>query len=209
LVEHGDLFQRWHSKIGIPKVFPEQICKIIIWKLLDALKYLHGLGIVHRDLKPESILCTHATDDTQIVISHFGLSKFAAPHAEMTIPCGTLAYVAPEVLGLQKYDRKVDLWSLGCIMHLLLRGVLPFDGKSKTEVVEKTLTKELQLDDHPHWEKITDSAKDLLSKLLIKDPKHRIDVEEAMTHSWFDDIETEACQMHTNLNVSSFLYGKT
>ncbi|ETO20606.1 protein kinase-PH domain-containing protein [Reticulomyxa filosa] len=215
LVEHGDLFKRWHSKTGNPKVFPEQVTKIIIWKLLDALQYLHGLGIVHRDLKPENILCTHATDDTQIVISDFGLSKFAAPHAEMTMPCGTLAYVAPEVLGMQRYDRKVDLWSLGCIMHLLLRGLLPFDGKKKTEVVEKTLTKELCLTNHPQWEKfqiwyvcVCIYAKDLLTKLLIKDPKHRIDVEEAMAHSWFADIETQAFQIHTNLNVSSFLHIK-
>ncbi|ETO27472.1 hypothetical protein RFI_09662, partial [Reticulomyxa filosa] len=56
LVEHGDLFKRWHSKTTTPKVFQEQVVKIIIWKLLDALEYLHGLGIVHRDLKPENVL---------------------------------------------------------------------------------------------------------------------------------------------------------
>ncbi|ETO16288.1 protein kinase-PH domain-containing protein, partial [Reticulomyxa filosa] len=66
LVEHGDLFKRWSERPGKPKVFSEQVTKIIIWKLLDALQYLHSFGIIHRDLKPENILCTHPVDDTQL-----------------------------------------------------------------------------------------------------------------------------------------------
>ena len=156
--------------------------------MLDATQYLHSLGIVHRDLKPENILCLDENDDTKIVISDFGLSKFAAPHTEMTMPCGTLAYVAPEVLSMKGYGRKVDLWSLGCIMHLLLRGVLPFDGHTKDEVVEKTLNKKLDLS-HPKWDRVTEIAKDLIRKLLVKEPNDRISLQDALKHKWFDKLK--------------------
>ncbi|ETO29982.1 hypothetical protein RFI_07139 [Reticulomyxa filosa] len=122
----------------------------------------------------------------------------------MTIRGGTVAYVPPEVWKEQPSGREVDVWSLGCIMHLLLRGVLPFDGKTPLEVKQRTLNKQLDLTTHPQWE----NAKDLLTKMLIKDPKHRIDVHEAMAHPWFADIEKDALQVHTNLQVSSFLNSK-
>jgi len=190
LVPFGDFFERWQKR----KRFKENIAKIIIWKLFDATHYLHSLGIVHRDLKPENMLCLSETDDTQIVISDFGLSKFAAPHTEMTMPCGTLAYVAPEVLLLKKqikgYDKKVDLWSIGCIMHLLLRGILPFDANDKSVIIEKTLNKKLVINrNDKNWKHITDDAIDLLYKLLKKNPHERIDLNTALSHKWFNDLE--------------------
>merc|ERR1712087_987221 len=196
LAPYGDFFARWKRR----KTFSEDVAAKIIWKLLDAVQYLHALGIVHRDLKPENILCLDEEDDTAIVISDFGLSKFAAPHTEMTMPCGTLAYVAPEVLAMKGYGRKVDLWSLGCIMHLLLRGVLPFDGHSKDEVVEKTLNKKLNLS-HKKWDRVSGDAKDLIAKLLIKDPVKRISLENALKHRWFDRIK-EKKQIHDTINAN-------
>ena len=188
LVEYGDFFGRWQSK----KNFKEDTIRIIVWKMLDALHYLHNLGIVHRDLKPENILCTDEFDDTQLLISDFGLSKFAAPNTEMNMSCGTLAYVAPEVLKQKGYSWKVDLWSLGCIMHLLIRNVLPFDGRTKEQVIERTLNKKLDLVTKPIWKEISAEAKDLLSKLLEKDPKERIDLQSAMDHAWFDAIRHDS-----------------
>eukprot|EP00485_Elphidium_margaritaceum_P004278 CAMPEP_0202696214 /NCGR_PEP_ID=MMETSP1385-20130828/9518_1 /ASSEMBLY_ACC=CAM_ASM_000861 /TAXON_ID=933848 /ORGANISM="Elphidium margaritaceum" /LENGTH=913 /DNA_ID=CAMNT_0049352331 /DNA_START=76 /DNA_END=2817 /DNA_ORIENTATION=- len=186
LAPFGDFFNRWKKR----KLFDEDVARVILWKLLDATQYLHSLGIVHRDLKPENILCLDETDDTKIVISDFGLSKFAAPHTEMTMPCGTLAYVAPEVLSMKGYGRKVDLWSLGCIMHLLLRGVLPFDGHTKDEVVEKTLNKQLNLT-HAKFARVSVEAKDLIAKLLIKDPNNRISLQQSLKHPWFDPLKSQ------------------
>merc|ERR1719229_69034 len=97
-------------------------------------------------------------------------------------------------------DEVVDLWSLGCIMHLLLRGVLPFDGHTKDEVVEKTLNKKLNLT-HKKWDRVSGDAKDLISKLLIKDPAHRISLEDALKHQWFDRIK-EKKQIHDKINAN-------
>jgi len=198
LAPFGDFFARWKRR----KTFSEDVASKIIWKLLDAVQYLHALGIVHRDLKPENILCLDAEDDTAIVISDFGLSKFAAPHTEMTMPCGTLAYVAPEVLAMKGYGRKVDLWSLGCIMHLLLRGVLPFDGRTKEEVVEKTLNKKLDLT-HAKWTAlgVSDAAKDLIRQLLIKEPRQRIELEDALKHEWFNALKSTDDYAHNDLAI--------
>jgi len=193
LAPYGDFFARWRKR----RHFSEDTASKIIWKLLDATQYLHALGIVHRDLKPENILCLDEHDDTKIVISDFGLSKFAAPHTEMTMPCGTLAYVAPEVLSMKGYGRKVDLWSLGCIMHLLLRGVLPFDGHTKEDVVEKTLNKALNLNS-AKFEHVSAAAKDLIAKLLKKDPAERIELADALKHRWFDKIRSEIADAHSN-----------
>merc|ERR1712176_444199 len=91
LAPFGNFFNRWRQRKNERKdednkpiypIFEEDVASVIIWKLLDALKYLHSLGIVHRDLKPENILCLSETDDTEIVISDFGLSKFAMPEAQ-------------------------------------------------------------------------------------------------------------------------------
>jgi len=72
-------------------------------------------------------------------VADFGLSKFTAPEESMNLPCGTLAYVAPEVLQMSGYGREVDLWSVGVIMYVLLRGRLPFDAKRKEDIIEKVI----------------------------------------------------------------------
>jgi len=199
LAPFGNFFSRWKQRKNermdvegnrIYPIFEECVAKQIVWKLLDAIKYLHSLGIVHRDLKPENILCLDEKDDTKIVISDFGLSKFATPEAQMTAPCGTLCYVAPEVLDKKGYGSGVDLWSLGCIMHLLLRGTLPFDAEKETDICNKTRNKILSFDGCK-WDTVSADAKDLIRRLLIKDPNKRIKLEDAREHSWFDGIRNQ------------------
>jgi len=170
------------------KRIKEPLSKRIIWNLLDALKYLHALGIVHRDLKPENILMLDPEKDpSHIIIADFGLSKFAMPHERLQMAVGTISYVSPEVLQKGGYDKKCDLWSTGVIMYAILRGKLPFDAARKQEIIRKTLLKPAKLEDK-YWQQISNSAKNLISKLLKKNPDNRIDLEAAMAHEWFDDI---------------------
>jgi len=183
-LSNGDLFSYLKSK----KRIEEPMSKRIIWNLLDALKYIHALGIVHRDLKPENILMKDPeTDPTHIIIADFGLSKFAMPHERLQMAVGTIAYVAPEVLQKGGYDKKCDLWSVGCIMYVILRGKLPFDAARKQDIIRKTLLRPAKLDDEK-WKIISNPAKNLISKLLKKNPDNRIDLKTAMNHTWFDDI---------------------
>jgi len=193
----GDLFSHLKEK----RRLDENISKRITWRLLDALKYLHALGIVHRDLKPENILMKDPNKDpSNIVIADFGLSKFAMPHERLQLACGTVAYVAPEVLRLRGYDKSCDLWSVGIILYLCLRGRLPFDAPQKKDIIKMTLSRPANLAD-PYWRKISNPPKNLISKLLKKNPDNRIDLETAMTHVWFDDVREELTRRSTGKQI--------
>jgi serine/threonine protein kinase len=126
--------------------------------------------------------------DDDIQIADFGLSKFAAPEEVMKLPCGTLAYVAPEVLQMQGYSKEVDLWSIGVILFVLLRGKLPFDGKKKAQIISKTVSGKIPFEGDAIWEKVSPLAKDLITHLLQVDPAKRYTVPEALAHPWFSEI---------------------
>jgi len=79
------------------------------------------------------------SDETQLKIVDFGLSKMIGPSETSTDPFGTLSYVAPEVLIQRPYGKNVDLWSLGVIMYVLLSGMLPFDSEDNKETARQTI----------------------------------------------------------------------
>lgn len=108
-----------------------------------------------------------ATDETDIKLVDFGLSKTFGPGETCKEPFGTLCYVAPEILLQRSYDKSVDLWSLGVILHLMLSGTLPFDSEDDREIARKTIYDEISMT-HTNWTPISDDAKDLvLSKFYF------------------------------------------
>ncbi len=123
-------------------------------------------------------------DDLDILITDFGLSKFASEDVPMMMACGTLAYVAPEVLHRKGYSSKVDLWSCGVIMYLMLSGRLPFDGNDPSAVIHKIVSGAYSLEGSA-WREVSADAKDLLRKLLTVDPEARLSVFQALDHPWF------------------------
>ncbi|KAG6952498.1 hypothetical protein JG688_00013296 [Phytophthora aleatoria] len=179
LVSGGELFNRIVGRAR----YTEVEARLVMRPLLESVNYLHRLGIVHRDLKPENILCGEALTDLKI--ADFGLSKLVHPEELMKMPCGTLNYVAPEVLALVGYGREADIWSLGVIMYLLLRGELPFYGKAKSEVIQKTLHAEVNLETDSAWRNVSPAGKALLRGLLTKDPARRLTAQDALLHEWF------------------------
>ena len=116
----------------------------------------------------------------------FGLAKIIGPSETAQDAFGTLGYVAPEVLKKQPYTFSCDVWSFGCIIYALLSGSLPFDHESQKEIIRMTLEQKLVFD-LPCWDNLSSTCKDLISKLLQKDPKQRISLDEALNHVWFNE----------------------
>ena len=120
------------------------------------------------DLKPENILCGEELEDLKI--ADFGLSKMILPKEKMDSACGTLSYVAPEVLTMQGYGKEADLWSVGVIMFLLLCGKLPFDGEDHNEIIRSTIQADLKVNPAV-WGKLSEPARNLMQSFLNKSPK--------------------------------------
>jgi hypothetical protein len=175
----GELFERI---VGHPR-FTETESAHLIRPLLESVAYLHDLGIVHRDLKPENILCGENLED--IKLADFGLSKMLLPKEKMDTACGTLSYVAPEVLTMQGYGKEADLWSIGVIMFLLLCGKLPFDGADNDEIIRATIHADLKAPPHV-WSKMHEDTRSIILALLNKSPRARISARDALKHPFFE-----------------------
>ena len=158
---------------------------IIIYKLCKAIYYVHSYGIAHRDIKPENILLTGEDDNTDIRLMDFGLSKIVGPNQKCTEPYGTLTYCAPEIIVDKPYIKTVDSWSLGVMTYLMLSGSLPFTGKNEKEIAKSVVYNKVDFNKKPIWKEISKEAKDFINKLLEKDLKKRIDMKNALEHSWF------------------------
>jgi serine/threonine protein kinase len=127
----GDLFSYLQERKFI---VTEARAKQIIHQIATAIYYMHKFGIAHRDLKPENILMVDKSDDSDIKLVDFGLTKTFGPGETCTEPYGTLCYVAPEILLQKPYDKAVDCWSLGVILYMLLGRHLPFDSQDDKEI---------------------------------------------------------------------------
>lgn len=127
----GDLFTYLQERKFI---VTEARAKQIIHQIATAIYYMHKFGIAHRDLKPENILMVDKSDDSDIKLVDFGLTKTFGPGETCTEPYGTLCYVAPEILLQKPYDKAVDCWSLGVILYMLLGRHLPFDSQDDKEI---------------------------------------------------------------------------
>jgi len=171
----GELFGRI---AGHPRFSEEEAAKLIR-PLLESVAYLHDLGIVHRDIKPENILVGDNLDDLKI--ADFGLSKMLLPKERMDTACGTLSYVAPEVLTMQGYGQEADIWSVGVIMFLIICGKLPFDGQTHDDIIRNTIQADLKINPNV-WGRLSPDCQGLIKSLLHKNPKERISGRAALRH---------------------------
>jgi len=93
-------------------------------------------------------------------------------------------YAAPEIIKKEPYNEKVDIWSTGCLMYVLLSGRTPFNGLTNDEIERKVKAGEFEMYYHP-WGQISDDAKTLIDSMLKLDPKERISAADALQHKWF------------------------
>lgn len=176
--EGGELFER----IIQEKKLTELSAARIMRQLFSGLTYCHSQGICHRDLKPENILFSNKSPDSDIVIIDFGLGKRFTEKEVMNSFKGTAYYVAPDVL-LGNYTYIVDCWSIGVMLYTLLCGALPFNGSNNEEILMKVYNGAFDFR-HRAFANVSALAKDLISKLLIKEPNHRLTAAQAFEHSW-------------------------
>ncbi|XP_029946213.1 serine/threonine-protein kinase 33 [Salarias fasciatus] len=186
LCRGGDLKQLLQRK----KFFTEDETRNIMCNLADAVVYLHKKDIVHRDLKLENILVRNSLDEDDgkinIKVTDFGLSvKTGGVGIEnrMTEACGTLIYMAPEVMSDRSYSQCCDVWSMGVVMYMLLCGKPPFVAKTKSALLEIIKKNELKFT-QAIWDTVSDAAKNVLICLLKVDPPYRMSASQLLENPW-------------------------
>ncbi|KAF8821295.1 calcium-dependent protein kinase CDPK3 [Cardiosporidium cionae] len=182
----GELFDEIINR----KRFNEIDAARLVRQVLSGITYMHRNKIVHRDLKPENLLLESKAKDANIRIIDFGLSTHFEASKKMKDKIGTAYYIAPEVLR-GTYDEKCDVWSIGVILYILLSGCPPFNGENEYDILKKVERGKFSFD-LPQWKKISEPAKDLISKMLTYIPSMRISTKAALEHQWLKIInETE------------------
>ncbi|XP_058484622.1 serine/threonine-protein kinase 33 isoform X3 [Solea solea] len=183
----GDLKQLLRRK----KFLTEDETRHIIRALADAIVYLHKRDIVHRDLKLENILVKNPPDEgdndrINIKVADFGLSvQTGGVGIEniMTEACGTLIYMAPEMMSDRGYTQWCDAWSIGVIMYMLLCGEPPFVSQTKSLLLEEITNREVTFPQST-WATVSDAAKNLLTCLLKVDPAYRMSPNQLLENPW-------------------------
>nr|4EL9_A Chain A, Ribosomal protein S6 kinase alpha-3 [Mus musculus]4GUE_A Chain A, Ribosomal protein S6 kinase alpha-3 [Mus musculus]8EQ5_A Chain A, Ribosomal protein S6 kinase alpha-3 [Homo sapiens] len=179
----GDLFTRLSKEV----MFTEEDVKFYLAELALALDHLHSLGIIYRDLKPENILLD---EEGHIKLTDFGLSKESIDHEKKAYSfCGTVEYMAPEVVNRRGHTQSADWWSFGVLMFEMLTGTLPFQGKDRKETMTMILKAKLGM---PQF--LSPEAQSLLRMLFKRNPANRLGagpdgVEEIKRHSFFSTID--------------------
>ncbi|XP_061350412.1 calcium-dependent protein kinase 1-like [Gastrolobium bilobum] len=179
LCEGGELYDRIVGK----GYYTERKAAKLARTIVSVVKDCHALGVIHLDLKPENFLFVNGHEDSTLKAIDFGLSVFFKPGDVFKDPVGSPFYIAPEVLG-KRYGPEADVWSAGVIIYILLCGTPPFWGGTEREIYWNVLHGDLNFSSDP-WLYISESAKDLIRKMLVRDPKQRITVDEVLRHPWF------------------------
>ena len=182
----GELFDIISTKGS----FTEKDACVIMKQLMSAICYSHQNNIVHRDLKPENILMDNDTDDLTIKLIDWGCAQTIKSAKQSKQADGTAYYIAPEVLK-GEYDEKCDIWACGVIFYILLCGYPPFNGETDDEIYEAVLSGKFQFPEED-WGQVSQDAKDLIKKMLTKDPKKRISALYSMQDVWFKKNEEKS-----------------
>lgn len=185
-VEGRNLFHLYWEQ---NKVMHENDAAQLMKALIKALIFWHSNNIIHRDVKLENIMLA-CTDDNidyrNVKIIDFGVATDWVNKKEAySTLVGTPYYMAPEVFD-QNYDNKCDVWSAGVVLYILLSGTYPFEAESTPSLYELVNIKDVQFP-HVRWKKISSTVKDLLKKMMQRNAKKRISLEEWLKHKWFID----------------------
>ena len=194
-MEGGDLYHKLKEK----GTFPENIVKFIAAQVAMALQHLHELGIAYRDLKPENILID---EEGYIKLCDFGASVQIRGTEKETAFAGSPEYASPEMITYEGHTFMTDWWSFGILLYELLYGNTPFFNKDKNRMYDLISNGsisypkciEVENEEKPRTCKVSEEAKNLISKLLIKDSGARLGrkgLDEIKKHPFFSGISFE------------------
>ncbi|XP_016490135.2 phosphoenolpyruvate carboxylase kinase 1-like [Nicotiana tabacum] len=176
LCNSSDLFRR----LSTQRTFSESDAIAVMVPLMEAIAHCHRLGVAHRDIKPDNILFN---DGNELKLADFGSAECFREGELMSGVVGTPYYVAPEVLSGRDYNEKVDIWSAGVILYIMLAGIPPFYGDSTVEIFEAVLRANLRFPMRI-FRSVSPAAKDLLRGMLCKDVSRRFSTEQVLRHPW-------------------------
>ncbi|KAL4870368.1 kinase-like domain-containing protein [Aspergillus spectabilis] len=186
LLTAGDLFSYVQYKGG---KLPDIEAAVIVRQVVIALDYLHSRNIVHRDLKLDNILMTSRADGCRVVLTDFGCATLVnSTSSRMSSMVGTFEFSAPEVVKPSEkgYTKAADLWSLGCLAAILLTGEAPFEELPRSWISGKQRLAEVRkLKARMERHKVGLRAQDFVFRLLQHNALERMDVKQALQHSWF------------------------
>ncbi|KAJ8384424.1 hypothetical protein AAFF_G00205570 [Aldrovandia affinis] len=184
---HGDMLEMiLSSEKGR---LPERLTKFLITQILAALRHLHFKNIVHCDLKPENVLLASAEPFPQVKLCDFGFARIIGEKSFRRSVVGTPAYLAPEVLLNQGYNRSLDMWSVGVITYVSLSGTFPFN---EDEDVNEQIHNAAFMYPPSPWRHISPNAIDLINNMLQVRMRKRYSVEKSLSHTWLQDYFTWA-----------------
>ncbi|EPS57780.1 hypothetical protein M569_17037, partial [Genlisea aurea] len=174
----GELFDRIIQRGHYTERKAAELARIIV----GVVESCHSLGVMHRDLKPENFLFVDEEENSLLKTIDFGLSVFFKPGDTFSDVVGSPYYVAPEVVR-KHYSQECDVWSAGVIIYILLCGVPPFWDETEQGIFSQVLRGDLDFVSEP-WPGVSESAKDLVQRMLVRDPKKRLTAHQVLCHPW-------------------------
>ncbi|KAH9736187.1 serine/threonine-protein kinase ATG1c [Citrus sinensis] len=154
------------------------------------LQVLRDNNLIHRDLKPQNLLLCTDDDNAALKIADFGFARSLQPRGLAETLCGSPLYMAPEIMQLQKYDAKADLWSVGAILFQLVTGKTPFTGSNQIQLLQN-IVKATELHFPPDAKILSADCKDLCQKLLRRNPVERLTFEEFFNHPFLSQTQPD------------------
>ncbi|XP_022606615.1 LOW QUALITY PROTEIN: SNF-related serine/threonine-protein kinase [Seriola dumerili] len=174
----------------------EELAKKYFAQIVHAISYCHRLHVVHRDLKPENVVFFEKQG--LVKLTDFGFSNKFQPGKKLTTSCGSLAYSAPEILLGDEYDAPaVDIWSLGVILFMLVCGQPPFQEANDSETLTMIMDCKYTVPAH-----VSSACKDLIDRMLQRDPKQRASLDEIETHTWLQGVDPSPATKYNTPLVS-------